>query len=500
MVPDVRSSASGVGFNLLTPDGVMQALAAVRTSELAPEAKRELRDIIFSYTSSGGDAALRTLIESQLAALTQAKTTVTPAEAVVVSQVVAPEVVVDTVSSATVTSSRPVVGFRGGRPAPQFRPVLVTAATTPLQTEAVAAQVAPSIDIASSIPHVAVAQPMPTPDPVPVPLVPKAVVDEKLATLATPSEPTVEYRPPYQESASADAARDRINAIKHMINTKVGNPVNLVDMNNEVGRAYMSALLEAMKAVSGGGGDVATTMQRLESVVVDVEHLFVAQSNQAVAPVPEVSVAPIAPIVPVVPVPAPVASPVAIPHKAEVIPSSTMIPAEESADPQTGYGRVPVVSADTTVVTPMAIASSRYKNVLPVTAQEPLKTPADLPTAAEVKARSGITDPLEDPDVDLGLEQLLGEWSLFKKSGMFGTGPRGRQHPLFLKLASIPMPLILSGRFEGSTNEIRQSITDYMNGWRYEQGIIYEQNETFEHYLRRVIRHIIDSQTRRRGA
>jgi hypothetical protein len=148
----------------------------------------------------------------------------------------------------------------------------------------------------------------------------------------------------------------------------------------------------------------------------------------------------------------------------------------------------------------MAIASSRFKNVLPVTDQEPLKTPADLPTAAEVKARSGITDPLQDPDVDLGLEQLLSEWSLFKKSGMFGTGPRGRQHPLFLKLAVIPMPLILSGRFEGSTSEIRQSITDYMNGWRYEQGIIYEQDETFEHYLRRVIRHIIDSQTRRRGA
>ncbi len=62
------------------------------------------------------------------------------------------------------------------------------------------------------------------------------------------------------------------------------------------------------------------------------------------------------------------------------------------------------------------------------------------------------------------------------------------------------MPLILSGRFEGSTAEIRQSITDYMNGWRYEQGIIYEQEETLEHYLRRVIRHIIDSQTRRRTA
>ena len=33
-----------------------------------------------------------------------------------------------------------------------------------------------------------------------------------------------------------------------------------------------------------------------------------------------------------------------------------------------------------------------------------------------------------------------------------------------------------------------------MNGWRYEQGLIYEQGETFEHYLRRVIRHILDLQ------
>ncbi len=33
-----------------------------------------------------------------------------------------------------------------------------------------------------------------------------------------------------------------------------------------------------------------------------------------------------------------------------------------------------------------------------------------------------------------------------------------------------------------------------MNGWRYEQGIIYDQGETFEHYLRRVIRHILDLQ------
>jgi hypothetical protein len=39
-----------------------------------------------------------------------------------------------------------------------------------------------------------------------------------------------------------------------------------------------------------------------------------------------------------------------------------------------------------------------------------------------------------------------------------------------------------------------------MNGWRYEQGIVYEKDETFERYLRRVIRHIIDLQNKKRGA
>jgi broad specificity phosphatase PhoE len=56
---------------------------------------------------------------------------------------------------------------------------------------------------------------------------------------------------------------------------------------------------------------------------------------------------------------------------------------------------------------------------------------------------------------------------------------------------------LLAGRFEGATQEIKQSITDYMNGWRYEQGIIYEPGETFEHYLRRVIRHILDLQKKK---
>jgi hypothetical protein len=126
-----------------------------------------------------------------------------------------------------------------------------------------------------------------------------------------------------------------------------------------------------------------------------------------------------------------------------------------------------------------------------------LRTPEVLPDPASVESAAAGGDPLMTKQVDDGLQQLLLEWSLFKKSGLFGTGPKGREHPLFKKIAPLPITLLLAGRFDGATQEIKQSITDYMNGWRYEQGIVYEQGESFERYLRRVIKHIIDLQKAR---
>jgi hypothetical protein len=126
--------------------------------------------------------------------------------------------------------------------------------------------------------------------------------------------------------------------------------------------------------------------------------------------------------------------------------------------------------------------------------EKPNPTQTAPKPAAPMPATTASGDPLFSTEVDDGLQQLLVEWSIFKKSGLFGTGPKGREHPLFKKMAPLQIPLLLAGRFEGATQEIKQSVTDYMNGWRYEQGIIYQQNETFEHYLRRVIRHILDLQ------
>jgi hypothetical protein len=113
---------------------------------------------------------------------------------------------------------------------------------------------------------------------------------------------------------------------------------------------------------------------------------------------------------------------------------------------------------------------------------------------SETKEQEAIAkmDKTETPEVSAGLAQLLSEWSLFRSSGFFGTGPSGKDHVLYQKLAPLTMASVIAGRFEGATPLIKQSIADYMNGWRYEEGIVHEHGETFEHYLRKVVYHIIE--------
>ena len=61
----------------------------------------------------------------------------------------------------------------------------------------------------------------------------------------------------------------------------------------------------------------------------------------------------------------------------------------------------------------------------------------------------------------------------------------------------MPMAAVVSGRFEGVTPEIKRHLSDYMTGWRYEQGVMHEMGETFENYLRRVIRQVLERQRTR---
>jgi hypothetical protein len=408
-------------------------------------------------------------------------------------------------------------------------------------------------------------------------------------TEATPApNPASVAAPP----ASPDVHLNRIREIKSLVNQKVGNPVNLVDINNEVGREYMGALLDAMKKINSGVSAVSA-MQRLETAYQAVEqtikeHAANASSTVAASPAnvsnepsttPQPAVSPATPPLshptqatmsdssaesgaaepstsephPQTPTPhvqssAPAApgvlqsptrqtdrSPTAhvptksdepvspLPNAQPIPPASESLhvdtpkpkpatttppaPSESEAAPNPAEpvaGQVPLNKSDNVTDTNQSPDEERWANQsLSTPKSQGVSTIKDMAdtTGSEVVAAAAATtqmaDPLYTPEIDAGLDQLLSEWSLFKKSGLFGTGPKGREHPLFKKIAGLQIPLLLAGRFEGATQEIKQSITDYMNGWRYEQGIVYNQGETFERYLRRVIKHILDLQKRK---
>jgi hypothetical protein len=97
-------------------------------------------------------------------------------------------------------------------------------------------------------------------------------------------------------------------------------------------------------------------------------------------------------------------------------------------------------------------------------------------------------------EITLALAELLHEWKIFEASGLFGLGPSGIEHPLYIKLSRLQMGEVLSGRFDDADMKIVHAIKDYVDAWRHEQGIAYNPNETFEHYLRRVTQRILKRQ------
>jgi len=125
---------------------------------------------------------------------------------------------------------------------------------------------------------------------------------------------------------------------------------------------------------------------------------------------------------------------------------------------------------------------------LPPSINNPVPTSVKGPTQVQ---RNEMADDLMSPDITVGLSQLLSEWKIFKGSGLFGMGPGGIDHPLYVGIKDNTMLSIMNGTFTGATSEIQQSINDYINGWRYEQSIVPQHSETFEHFLRRVVRKVL---------
>jgi hypothetical protein len=344
------------------------------------------------------------------------------------------------------------------------------------------------------------------------------------------------------------AAKVRVAEIKQAVNSQVGNPVNLMSPDNNIGRDYMNALLVAIKATNGApAGELERAMQDLESAYQAVEQ-YLADGGAATAPEREDTPAsankppaetanatspaparpktpePTAPTSPTPPEPAPTPPVVPPPAKPPTEKSQpTPAPAPAAAPPVTtpsapkpskpsrlaaltaklmSQPEPTPTSAPATPPTPppqsvsVPVTSSTPASVADVTATKAavVQQKQSAAAAAVAAPQSTNQDPLHAPAVNAGLEQLLSEWKLFKSSGIFGTGPSGKDHPLYQSLAALTMSSVVSGRYEGATTEIKQSITDYMNGWRYEHGVVHELGETFEHYLRRVIKKILERQ------
>lgn len=457
-------------FMLDTQNGIADLLAVIRASDIDSSQKNDLRDLVFLYINGGKDQSIRLSLEQKITAYD-----LKPAPKKEPAHKPLPP--------------RPTIGtFRA---APSFT---APAVTTPPKLE-VKFTDAPVWKPAPVVEENVVTKPAPV-------VATAAPVMEEVPVQSVPVVTSPASTPDQQQFL------ERIREIKSSVNEKVGNPVNLVDIDNEVGREYMGALLDAMKKLNSGSSAVSA-MKRLEEAYVSVENTLQTHSVVANTVTPQV-VAPSQPMpVPVVPIPevqfqAPVYQAPYVPPT----PISTSIPAQAvprvmpvSQPVQT----TPVVAQVYTPPAPVSQIARMQAEVprAPITSQfssladlaEKPHTPYDLPTTATPNVATA-GDPLYTPEVEEGLNQLMSEWSIFKKSGMFGTGPKGKDHPLFKKMATLQIPLLLAGRFDGATQEIKQSVTDYMNGWRYEQGLIYEKGETFEHYLRRVIRHIIDLQRR----
>ena len=492
------STSGNVVFNLDTQVGITHLLASIRLSEINSEYKSELRDLVFLYTNGGKDQTVRLALEQKIATYQLA-----PAPQKVTAPVLPPP---------------PTIGTY--RPAPSFNTSFPN--TTPVQPVAVASNftAAPAWQPA---PVVAPVSPPAPPIPVAEVVVPPEPVFDPAPVTPPPAPAPIPVAPATPVIASDDPQYlKRIREIKALVNEKVGNPVNLVDINNEVGREYMGALLDAMKKLNSGSS-AASAMQRLEEAYLSVEEALKHHEKNIAAPTPVLEVAPeavrVAPVpeaVRIVPIPASanvspiveapkvaVSTPIAlkspVPEEAiiiedEPLPKTGTFYTETGAFP--AVQKAPVresISAWTPQPEIMPAAPTGHFSSLAESKDKP-HTLSDVPSSLPLKTTSVAGDPLFSAEVDAGLQQLLLEWPIFKKSGLFGAGPKGHEHPLFKKMSPLQIPLLLAGRFEGATQDIKQSVTDYMNGWRYEQGLIYQQAETFEHYLRRVIRHILDLQ------
>lgn len=513
------------GFDLRSWQGLTQVLQVARASGMSSGAYAQFRNLILQYAQHGGDLELKKQVEAAIAAIPQKSETHIDTQETVESS----ERAQNKDIPAAKTPTRPSRSSLGGRrPVPSFMPVHVGESHTH------ADEVLP---VTAPLPHEAVSAPAPIPTVVveesvigAVPVAPQSVTSQAVVPEAVP--PTPQETPSKTEPKPAaevlsqvkpmEEYRARIAEIKREVNARVGNPVALIDAQNQTGRTYMTALLAAMKATSPGSAvrieDAMASLEAAYAAVLshqgaEVHDVIQTPSTGEIASGPQIVDTPVvvsleshsdsvkAPLVSAIPTHVPFesadAAPQELPKAARVLPKIPSLLDLESED------TVPNTHSEYDTPIPQSRSQAEEKKKSVVTTSTRSITPAapsydtahqDMHVAEVPPYVAVMQTELASPEITESLNQLLHEWSIFKSSGVFGMGPGGIDHPLYTVLARLTMGEVISGRFEHAEPEIIYTIKEYVDAWRHEQGVAYNPTETFEHYLRRVVQHILKRQ------
>ncbi len=526
-------------FDLQSWQGLTHILNVARTEINDPQAYADFRNLVLEYAQKGGDHDIRKQVDAIIKTFVHGAVTevenVPPREEVVVRtlrvETAVPTPVVTPHGDMTPDTSVRITPNGTRRIQPRFSPVHITPSIE-REEAAVAPSVSPIPDVVSEREH---------------------AFDSTISLVETqevPSELEVHEEEELSETVptqvafkSIDEHKARIAEIKRSVHEHIGNPAALLDTHDALGKTYMTALLTALKATGAGSEEaIGGAMNRLEEAYQALTEssqkgAVTQQAKEVVVPKVDVAVevetspAPVAetlvphteiakedPVVPIAPYDEPIPTEevdVPLAHTLEVAhdpvpktPSTPSVPkksspasflasfvAEEELD------KVPT-SIPTLTRTPVARDTDTHAYIQETAEQEGQHTLPQTMESDLLLHESGI-DPelvavrqgeLASPEITEALNQLLHEWSIFNGGGLFGIGPEGSENPLYIKLATLSMGEVLSGRWEGSSPKTIKVIKEYVDAWRHEQSIAYTTNETFEHYLRRVVQRILKRQ------
>lgn len=492
-------------FDLKSWQGLTLVLKVARESALAPSAYAEFRNLVLEYAQQKGtDPELKKKIDAIIATFADEKREDVP-----------PKII----------PHANEVERLGRRVVPTFVPRATKVVVHTEESPAV-----PSAVLESTLSPLPVSEPVAPSIPLPPIAPPQAEVSE-------------EVLPPHAGVKSVDEQRARIMEIKRLVNSQIENPIALMDHGNHIGREYMGALLGALKATNPGATfNLEGAMETLEDVF---SRILARASHPYEDDVPQATPTPNEPLAPLLPqnhTPEPEQLPVSeviipvlesLPPMAqerdevsETIPSVSPIPHDDSPietneDAEMKNQILELRKQLGAVEAPQPPVRTSRRSLIPSIVemeeepvphrtrdeepwnqnahQEDIELRPSALTQRQDSPLTGITletpqGELVSPEVTMALTELLHEWKIFASSGIFGMGPGGIEHPLYVRISRLPMGEVLSGRFDDADMKVVHAIKDYVDAWRHEQAVAYNPSETFEHYLRRVAQRIMKRQ------